>query len=251
MHKSRIRKARPLSEVLYIEYARVLSACKSPVAKEAGEAAAAGREESSPAVGLTTRRLHERPFLESSLQSQPSSDISPIQHEDEKEEEDEGVWRIRPLSELSVTFWKTGHLAAGSFGKVFLLRHKKAARVLVGKHQVAEDRHRLKNIRTEARLLASLDHKHIVRFVGYYEGVTNRCLVETVLVTERLQYGELFDMISRNSFGGLRESKTRVIFRQLASALDYIHGKGVVHLDVKPENVLLAASPGKVDASRR
>lgn len=49
--------------------------------------------------------------------------------------------------------------------------------------------------------------------------------------------GTLLDYVREKKF--LEEDQSRTIFKQLVSAVEYIHGKGVVHRDIKCENLLL------------
>lgn len=57
------------------------------------------------------------------------------------------------------------------------------------------------------------------------------------IVTELCYGGELFDYLVEK--GRLSEEETRVIFGQLCLAVHYLHEKGIVHRDLKLENVLL------------
>ncbi|OCH90214.1 Pkinase-domain-containing protein [Obba rivulosa] len=57
------------------------------------------------------------------------------------------------------------------------------------------------------------------------------------LVTELCSGGELFDYLAEK--GRLGEDETRIIFGQLCLAVAYVHEKGIVHRDLKLENVLL------------
>lgn len=56
-------------------------------------------------------------------------------------------------------------------------------------------------------------------------------------MTELCSGGELYDYLVEK--GRLSEEETRIIFGQLCLAMGYIHDKGVVHRDLKLENVLL------------
>ncbi|KAK7691538.1 hypothetical protein QCA50_004937 [Cerrena zonata] len=57
------------------------------------------------------------------------------------------------------------------------------------------------------------------------------------LVTELCSGGELFDYLAEK--GRLGEDEVRVLFGQLCLAVAYVHDKGIVHRDLKLENVLL------------
>lgn len=57
------------------------------------------------------------------------------------------------------------------------------------------------------------------------------------LVTEYAARGEIFDYLVAN--GRMKEDEAARVFAQIVSAIDYCHCKGVVHRDLKLENVLL------------
>jgi len=57
------------------------------------------------------------------------------------------------------------------------------------------------------------------------------------IVTELCSGGELFDYLVEK--GRLSETETKFIFGQLCLAVAYLHDKGIVHRDLKLENVLL------------
>jgi serine/threonine protein kinase len=57
------------------------------------------------------------------------------------------------------------------------------------------------------------------------------------LVSELCSGGELFDYLAEK--GRLSEDEARLLFGQLCLAVAYVHGKGIVHRDLKLENVLL------------
>ncbi|XP_023339998.1 myosin light chain kinase, smooth muscle [Eurytemora carolleeae] len=68
---------------------------------------------------------------------------------------------------------------------------------------------------------------------GYYEKHDH-----TLLVTEYLRGGELFKQITERGFN-LTEKKVNIYVLQIVQALNYIHDKRVVHLDIKPQNIML------------
>ena len=86
----------------------------------------------------------------------------------------------------------------------------------------------------EISILKSLHHPHITRLYEVME--SSRSIY---LVTEYATNGEIFDHLVTN--GRMKEEEASRIFSQLVSAVDFCHRKGVVHRDLKAENVLLDA----------
>ncbi|KAG7375528.1 hypothetical protein PHYPSEUDO_000736 [Phytophthora pseudosyringae] len=60
------------------------------------------------------------------------------------------------------------------------------------------------------------------------------------LVMENCVGGDLFDFISQN--GGMDEHEAKTLFRHIARAVSHCHEHGVVHLDIKPENLFFKVS---------
>ena len=99
----------------------------------------------------------------------------------------------------------------------------------------AHDPQFTKRFRREARAATLLDHPHIVRVYA-----TGETVGMPYLVMVYVSGGTLMDLLAQ---GALALEGVALIVRQVAAALDYAHGKGIVHRDVKPSNVLMAG-PG-------
>lgn len=86
----------------------------------------------------------------------------------------------------------------------------------------------------EARVVAALDHPHIVPLYDFveHEGL---CL----LVMELMPGGTLWD---RFSGGDLSPEQACAVTLAVLTGLDHAHGHGILHRDVKPENVLFNAA---------
>ena len=84
----------------------------------------------------------------------------------------------------------------------------------------------------EAMVLARLNHPHLVRVTDFFEEEDN-----TYLVMDFVDGESLADRISRQ--GALPEQDTLVWAGQLLDALTYCHGEGVIHRDIKPQNIII------------
>jgi len=93
-----------------------------------------------------------------------------------------------------------------------------------------DDAHVREAVATEGRLLTTLAHPHLVRG---YEVVTSPW---PALVLETLPGATLSALVDD---GRLGVADAALLGRQLVSVLGYLHRQGWVHLDVKPENVVV------------
>jgi hypothetical protein len=90
-------------------------------------------------------------------------------------------------------------------------------------------------IMKEVSIVSSLDHPNVVRFFGSALEPDEHRLT---IFMELIPNGSLASMVTSMP-EPMKEDVARVLVRQLVAALAYIHEKGVVHRDVKCDNVLL------------
>lgn len=130
------------------------------------------------------------------------------------------------------------HIASGAFGCVFLARHYYrrqpyvALKLLNGKRsQSAYERDRFTR---EAQLLNALHHRGIPRL--FDSGITNDGTPYIAL--EYAPNGNLRDLINRYPSGVMPFRQALPILDGIAEVLSYVHAQGILHHDIKPENVL-------------
>lgn len=127
-------------------------------------------------------------------------------------------------------------LGEGEFGKVKMGWKKEGgvqvAIKLIRKESLAGNATRLPKIYREISILRELQHPNIVRLHEFVE--TERHMG---IILEYASGGELFDYILNHRY--LKDPAARRLFAQLVSGVGYLHTKGIVHRDLKLENLLL------------
>lgn len=83
----------------------------------------------------------------------------------------------------------------------------------------------------EGRLLRRLDHPHLVRAFSVHREPLAAVVLETL-------GGETLDHLIETTDEPLAAADLRVVARQLAAAIHHLHRHGVLHLDLKPANVI-------------
>src|SRR3954468_4675195 len=141
----------------------------------------------------------------------------------------EAMQAALPLYEIQ------GELGHGAWGVVIAGRHRDLGRDVAIKQlprAFGSDPQVRSRFRAEARLLASLEHPHVVPIYDFveYEGL---CL----LVMERLTGGTVWN---RMQAGGFTHQTACAVILATCSALHYAHARGVLHRDVKPENLMFS-----------
>jgi serine/threonine protein kinase len=129
-------------------------------------------------------------------------------------------------------------LGCGGMAEVYRARDIRMGRSVAIKLLRMVDPQSLGRFRTEIEVLCQLDHPGVVRLrgTGSHDGVP-------YLVLELVDGPSLADVLVGRPLGA---EQSISIGQQLAEALAHAHGLGVVHRDVKPANVILAAEPGGV-----
>lgn len=127
-------------------------------------------------------------------------------------------------------------IATGGMGEVWKGLDRELDRpcaIKVLRREYAGDQTFLKRFRAEARHTAALSHEAIAALYDYGE------LDGRAYIVMELAGGKPLSDIIEDNPGGLPEARVIRVLTQLARALDAAHAKGVVHRDVKPENILV------------
>jgi len=137
-------------------------------------------------------------------------------------------------------YYVEGQIGRGGMGRVLRVRHQalgKAFALKLIKTPIATDPKIREMFYREAKLASSLSHENICSIVDF--GIDER--FGLFMVMELLEGQTLFHRIYHK--GRLAPKVACDVIWQIAEALRYIHNQGIIHGDVKSENILLTRTP--------
>lgn len=133
-------------------------------------------------------------------------------------------------------------LGQGSFGIVQMVEDKRSSNRVAVLKTISKTKSNLsiEILEQEIRNLKKLDHPNVVKLMEYFDDTQN-----IYIVMENADGGELLKVIEDNYKQGryVNERWAMEIFKQVLEALVYCHARGVMHKDLKPENIMLLNTP--------
>jgi serine/threonine protein kinase len=129
-----------------------------------------------------------------------------------------------------------GQIGRGGMGRVLRVRHQvldKAFALKLTKARYATDTQERLRFYREARLASSLDHDNICSVVDFGDDPR----FGLFMVMDLLEGQALKDKLKDD--GRLSPKAAADVMMQIAEALRYVHSQGIVHGDIKPDNILL------------
>ncbi len=131
------------------------------------------------------------------------------------------------------------HIGSGAMGSVFRARHARLPRSYAIKllhPRLLSDSKLVKRFEREAELAARLSHPNVIGVVdiGDVDGVT-------FIVMDLAVGPTLTELLADSPFDSLRACR---LIRQLCDGLAHAHGHGLIHRDLKPDNVIVESRGG-------
>jgi serine/threonine-protein kinase len=144
---------------------------------------------------------------------------------------------------IASRFRLTAEIGEGGMGRVYEavdLLHERQAAVKVISRRLARDLEFRARFQREAQAAERANHPHVLPIWDYgAEG-------ENLYMATPLCDADLAALLEER--GPLEPAEALRIIEQIAWALDWAHGRGVVHRDVKPENILIVRGPREAHA---
>ncbi|XP_041860861.1 myosin light chain kinase, smooth muscle isoform X2 [Melanotaenia boesemani] len=129
-------------------------------------------------------------------------------------------------------------LGMGKFGLVFKMTHKETGLVCAGKFYKGRRTKEREAARKEIELMNYLHHPKLVQCLAAYDHKP-----EMVMVMEFIAGGELFERIVDDSFEHTEPTSVSYM-QQILQGIAYMHQQSIVHLDLKPENIVCVDTTG-------
>ncbi|XP_072435441.1 myosin light chain kinase, smooth muscle-like [Chiloscyllium punctatum] len=166
-------------------------------------------------------------------------DEADLSDDDEKEgEPDYRDVNINTSEKVTEYYDILEKIGTGKFGQVFKLVEKKTRKVWAGKFFKAFSAKDKENVRQEISIMNCLHHPKLVQCVDAFESKS-----DIVMVLEIVSGGELFERIIDEDFE-LTERECIKYMLQINEGVQFIHKQGIVHLDLKPENIMCVNKTG-------
>ena len=135
-----------------------------------------------------------------------------------------------------ISFYKFGRMIGrGAFGKVNIGLNILTGRIVAiksfNKQNLSNEKAKRK-ILYETNLMRGLYHPSVTKILETFE--TDKYML---IIMEYISGGNLQNFVKKRR--KLCEKTARILYRQLIQGIKYIHSKGIVHRDIKLENILL------------
>ena len=121
-------------------------------------------------------------------------------------------------------------IGEGAYGKIYKVKNKQSGDIRAMKQITKSKIPDMTKFQTEIKILSMVDHPNIVRL---YEVIEDDKYFN--LLQELCTGGELYKKTQTTQ---LKEKEVARIFNQIMSAVSYCHERGIVHRDLKLENIL-------------
>ena len=147
--------------------------------------------------------------------------------------------RVKPKEDKITKFYTVqDELGKGRFGVVCKCVDNKTGRAYAAKFVKWNSPKEREDVLHEADIMNNVRHKRLLRLQDLFQTPT-----EMILVMELVTGGELFEKVVEDEF--ISETEVSYYMRQILEGLQHMHRREILHLDLKPENIMLIRPDSK------
>jgi len=129
-------------------------------------------------------------------------------------------------------------LGKGRFGVVCKCVDNKTGKAYAAKFIKCTTPKERQDVIHEAEIMNSVRHKRLLRLTHFFQTPT-----EMILVMDLVTGGELFEKVVEDEF--ISEIEVSYYMKQILEGIQHMHQREVLHLDLKPENIMLIRPESK------
>ncbi|XP_058806996.1 death-associated protein kinase 3-like [Phymastichus coffea] len=129
-------------------------------------------------------------------------------------------------------------IGRGKFGTVYRCKERSTGLALAAKVVNAGRKEDRRAVEREVEIMRRLQHPRLIQL---YDALENAKQIYVVL--ELIAGGELFERVIDDDFV-LTERSCAVFMRQICEGIEFVHSQNILHLDMKPENILCLTKEG-------
>ncbi|XP_047027437.1 serine/threonine protein kinase OSK1-like isoform X1 [Helicoverpa zea] len=145
---------------------------------------------------------------------------------------------IKRGTDVNEFYEMLSEIGRGKFGTVYLCRERSTGLELAAKLVSVSRRDERRNVEREVDVMRRLRHPRLIQLYDAYEWGKYMCVV-----LELITGGELFERVIDEDFV-LTERACTVFMRQICEGIEFVHRQNILHLDMKPENILCLTKQG-------